>query len=155
MSCRIAPIVALLAFPSVGVAQDDPVYDPSILETCLAGSDGAARADCAEAGLAECLAQDRAGTTYGMIACLESARADWDGRLNATYQQAIARARAQGREGALRQRQRDWVAARDATCAREAAASGGGTLSGVVHVDCLRRETAAQTLVLERERDAR
>ncbi|MDO5658065.1 MAG: lysozyme inhibitor LprI family protein [Paracoccus sp. (in: a-proteobacteria)] len=151
MSYRIALIAALLACPSVGFAQDDPVYDPSILASCLDGATGEARADCTDAGFSECMAQEAAQSTYGMNTCIAWALDDWDERLNATYQQAMAQARAQGREGALRQRQRDWIAARDATCTQEAEAASGGTLSGVIHGDCLRRETAAQTLVLERE----
>lgn len=154
MTIRITLIAALLGLPSVVLAQDLPVYDRSILASCLAQTNGAARETCADAGLEQCLAQEP-GTTVGMMTCVDAALADWDARLNQTYRQAMDRARAQGRDGALRQRQRDWIAARDATCTREAEAAGGGTLSGVVHVDCLRRETAAQTFVLERERDAR
>ncbi|MDO5530285.1 MAG: lysozyme inhibitor LprI family protein [Paracoccus sp. (in: a-proteobacteria)] len=156
MICRssLAAAFALALSHAPALADDLPQYDPAILAACLAGTEGAAREDCIDAGLTECLAQE-ADTTVAMMSCLSASLGDWDARLNQTYREAMERARARGTHNALRQSQRDWITHRDQSCEKAAEEAGGGTAAALIIEDCIRQETARQTLVLEAARDAR
>jgi len=101
------------------------------------------------------------GTTIGMMQCLDNERDYWDARLNRSYQQARAAAKAQDAEmadidssapqtaPALRDMQRAWIAYRDATCDFEQSQWGGGSGGGPAVLSCLLRMTGAQSVYLE------
>jgi uncharacterized protein YecT (DUF1311 family) len=145
---RINPMRHALAFLCLWAAlpalAQDLVFSTAAVDQCLATG-----ATDACIGLsAEACQRDTpgGGSTLGMTGCLDRERAYWDGALNYYYQDL--RTRDPDRADALRDTQRAWIVWRDATCAYEAADYAGGTLAGVVTLDCLLRQTARQTLFL-------
>lgn len=140
---RHACLALALCLASPAMAQD-LVFSTAAVDQCLAT--GATDA-CIGLSADACQRDTPGGdSTLGMSGCLDRERAYWDGALNYYYQDL--RARDAARADALRDTQRAWIAWRDATCAYEAADYAGGTLAGVVTVDCLLRQTARQTLFL-------
>lgn len=76
--------------------------------------------DPIDSRLDACLSSDQGQTTAGMVACTGAAISAWDGKLNETYQKALAALDPKSRE-LLRTAQRQWLAFR---AAEHAAQSG-------------------------------
>lgn len=142
--------------PVASVAQDLS-FRPEVLETCLADGGGD---DCIGLAAARCAESTDGGTTVGLGFCYGAERDWWDARLNAAYQDLMARERAidaetdatetsQSRATALRNMQRAWIAFRDAACFYEYTQWGGGTGGNPAHAACTLRQTAIRTLALE------
>ncbi len=99
-------------------------------------------------------------TTVGMMSCLIAERDAWDVLLNAEYARARNAARAADeaerasmpeyaqRVEQLLTAQRAWIAYRDANCAMEYGAWGGGSMRVIAGADCHLRMTAERTLEL-------
>lgn len=155
--------VILLTFWGPPVfAQDGPVYDPKVLSDCIAQAplivDEAA---CVGLGADACIETEAGSSTVGLGYCYQAELADWDARLNETYQllltqQAALHAELQDyRPGfpdplaQMRQMQRAWIAYRDAACDWEALQWSGGTGTGPAVAECLMRLTADQAIFLK------
>ena len=88
------------------------------------------------------------GTTMDISACLDGFTQDWDRKLNAAYQKAMAAADAEaGQRPQLQAAERAWLTFRKQNCAYYATTS--GTISRVVGADCLARMTRDRALELE------
>lgn len=86
------------------------------------------------------------GSTYEMVECLKGKTAQWDKRLNAAYQNALAAAQPKQREQ-LRVAQRLWIQYRDANCLYYGL--GEGTIARIEAGDCMLRMTRSRALELE------
>ncbi|MEM8980761.1 MAG: lysozyme inhibitor LprI family protein [Pseudomonadota bacterium] len=145
--------VLFLALP--GKAQDF-VFEPSLLDTCLAeGSEDL----CIGVAARACIAGPGGTTTVGLGYCFDQELSLWDGLLNRRYQ--ALRQRAQSHDEALDEAsfapkiapqllamQRAWLAFRAETCAFERVLWGGGTGGGPAMLNCLMEETARQAIRL-------
>jgi len=90
------------------------------------------------------------GSTYEMVECLKGKTAQWDKRLNAAYQNALAAAQPKQREQ-LRVAQRLWVQYRDANCLYYGL--GEGTIARLEAGDCMLRMTKSRAEELEGKED--
>ena len=137
------------------------VFDMSATDTCLARGGDGMQSVCVGQSAERCMAINGVGrTTMGVSDCLRREWQAWDQRLNQRYQAVLLEARqndadnaglkyqAPNQEEALRAMQRAWIAFRDAKCDYVASLFQGGTGAGPGSLDCLMRETAAQTLYL-------
>lgn len=151
---RGAVLLAMLAAPAW--AQDSPVFDPAPILACL--PDGGE--DCIGLASSACMETGGGSTTVGMGFCLDAERRFWDDRLNGSYRQVMAQAKAADADPAepglvprqvpaLRDMQRHWIAYRDAACAYEATRWGGGTGAGPAATACAMQLTARQALRLD------
>jgi uncharacterized protein YecT (DUF1311 family) len=86
-------------------------------------------------------------TTVEMVDCMAAETKTWDGRLNAAYRAAMARA-ATAQKPALRDAQRLWIRYRDANC--RAYGLGEGTIRQIAAAACQRDMTAARARELEK-----
>ena len=86
------------------------------------------------------------GNTFQMVECLKAKTAQWDKRLNAAYQKALAAAGDKQREQ-LRVAQRLWVQYRDANCLYYG--MGEGTIARLDAGECMRSLTEARAKELE------
>ena len=144
------------AVPQEASAQDI-VFSTWQTEHCF--ENGGWEEECVGASARVCMENTPGGdSTYGMSGCLNAEWQYWDGRLNAAYRGAMARARAfdvdnggfgASVEDAMRQMQRAWIPFRDAQCDYEMSTWGGGTGGGPAVAECLMYATANQTLYLE------
>lgn len=154
--------VFLLVFLAIGAAaqaNDEPEFDPSILEACLADAEIADKLDCVGKVSARCMESEIGDTTIGMSFCIGKEFELWDARLNTAYQSAMAvsedsDSRNQGlgaekQAPLLKEMQRSWIAFRDATCAFERSQFGSGTGGGPAEISCLLRMTARQAEYLD------
>jgi uncharacterized protein YecT (DUF1311 family) len=149
---------ALMLVP-LPVGAQDLVFDIAPVEACIRAGGGEG---CAGQAASACMEATPGGqTTVGMGGCLDRERADWDGWLNAVYQQLYVNLAAQDAQvasaaprqaEALRDMQRAWIGFRDAKCGYEAAQWGGGTGAGPASVSCHLHETARQMLYLQSSR---
>ena len=143
-------------------AADDIVFDIAPTAACLAAGQGAEKRSCIGISAARCMeATPLGGSTYGMGACLDRELTWWDEALNAAYQAALVKARANDDEmrrmgsaapsqaEALRAMQRAWIPFRDAKCDFERSLWMGGTGGGPSTLSCLLQTTAEQTLLLQ------
>ncbi|WP_228028530.1 lysozyme inhibitor LprI family protein [Donghicola mangrovi] len=157
---RLILMAALVAGPAL--AQDDMVFDDSIVGRCVqAAADAGAAEACIGKAADDCMTRNPGGeSTYGMNFCIGQEAAVWDGLLNAEYQRVMAsdkeidaQTKADGYGApelapALKAMQRAWIAYRDTTCTYEASQWGGGTGAGPAYAGCMMRLTAMQTLYL-------
>lgn len=159
---RTFALLALCALPFPALAEEP--YDGFVQEVaaCYAGAEGREAAEaCIGTGASACFdAAEDGETTIGMMACLMAEADLWDGLLNVEY--AAARTRAEVaddedrpyqegyavRAQQVRDAQRAWITFRDANCAMEYGAYGGGSLRMIAGADCRLRMTAARTLDL-------
>lgn len=100
-------------------------------------------------------------STVGIGGCLEAERAQWDGRLNAAYQQVMANEKAEDAEmseigasvpnkaNALKDMQRAWISYRDTRCRYIGSQWGGGSGTGPAIVGCHMNLTGQQALFLQ------
>ena len=93
-----------------------------------------------------CLDKAADPSTAGMVACVARERAVWDDILNETYNRLRAKLDDKQQQK-LRDMQRAWIAARDATC--------GfywdfyqGTMASPMSAGCVNKETAERALFL-------
>lgn len=155
-------MIALLALTGSAMAQDVP-FDPAVPEQCEAnGPELAEREACIGQGANLCMDRMEGGhSTMGMNGCLDAELQYWDGRLNAHYREAMARAKAfdadmataqnglLSSEETLREMQRAWIAYRDAKCDFVRSQWSGGTGQGPAMLSCLMVETGRQALWLQ------
>ena len=81
------------------------------------------------------------GVTSGMMDCIGGETDRQGAELNRTYKAVMANLEPE-EATALRQRQRNWIKLRDATCQEAAADEEGGTLGQVIFSQCILAETA-------------
>lgn len=93
-----------------------------------------------------CLDKAADPSTTGMVACVARERAVWDDILNETYNRLRAKLDAKQQQK-LRDMQRAWVAARDATCAFYWDFYQ-GTMASPMSAGCVNKETAERALFL-------
>jgi uncharacterized protein YecT (DUF1311 family) len=86
------------------------------------------------------------GSTYQMVECLKAKTAEWDKRLNASYQRAVDAAGSKQRDQ-LRAAQRLWIQYRDANCLYYG--MGEGTIARLDAGECMRSMTEARAKELE------
>lgn len=152
---------AAVALASLSPATANEIrYSNDATLACLAGKSGEDAFACAGRSTEACMEATTAGsTTIGMAQCTDSELAFWDDRLNAAYKKLVKRAKAQDadlgspKDGpiflALRDMQRTWITFRDTSCEYERVWFHGGTIAGLVYVDCTMTMTARQALKLE------
>ncbi|MBF9034218.1 DUF1311 domain-containing protein [Rhodobacterales bacterium HKCCE2091] len=152
-------VLAILA-AAPALAQD-LAFSEAATEACLA--DGAEpRESCPGRSAGACIEDTEGGySTVSMGACIWAEYQYWDDRLNASYQELVARSEdadaenaASGlaiasQEQALREMQRAWIVFRDTACDFERSLWGGGTGAGPAGADCLMQETARQVFRLD------
>ena len=152
-------VLALVLMAAPAMAQN-LVFSAAPMETCLGlTEDYRNKAMCIGQAAQACIEATPGGySTAGMVGCFDAELQWWDARLNATYREVMATAKAMDRDKAdyapsrveaLKAMQRAWIAFRDGKCAFARSEWGGGTGAGPAGVDCLLRETATQTLYLE------
>ena len=158
--CALGPcLVAVSALVApVAAADDDFLFSPASVESCLAAGGGG---DCIGLAATACMeATPWGASTIGMTTCMGAEHDWWDGRLNVTYQALMEKERRTdsdfppspgglGLAETLRAQQRAWIAYRDARCTYEMAQWMGGTGGRLVHASCLLQMTAEQTLWLD------
>lgn len=88
------------------------------------------------------------GVTVDMLNCIAAETDRQDDALNAAYRRVRADMDADSREE-LRDVQRAWIAARDATCNSRGMDAGRGSYSGVAYNDCILSQTAERVIWLE------
>ncbi|MEM8841368.1 MAG: lysozyme inhibitor LprI family protein [Pseudomonadota bacterium] len=151
---------ALVFAPMSPTMANDIRYSDDATLACLAGQSGAAAMACAGRAARACTEATPAGsTTIGIAQCTEAELKFWDTRLNAAYSKLVKRAKARDAdlggppEGpiflALRDMQRAWITFRDNSCEYERVHYHGGTIAGLVWVNCTMTITARQALNLE------
>lgn len=79
----------------------------------LARADSSVQADPIDRALDRCLAAPAAGSTAGMVSCLDTAYGAWDKELNTVYRALSASLDPKSR-ALLQASQRQWIAFRDA-----------------------------------------
>ncbi|WP_252943246.1 lysozyme inhibitor LprI family protein [Oceanicola sp. 502str15] len=158
----LAAAVAMMLAAPPAMAQELS-FDPLLIEECEEGRpELAERAQCIGTAANACMENtEGGGSTMGMNGCLEAEWQYWDGRLNAHYREAMARAKAFDADMAtaengllstadtLRDMQRAWIAFRDAKCDFIRAQWTGGTGQGPAMLSCLMDETGRQALWLQ------
>lgn len=88
------------------------------------------------------------GVTSNMLDCMGNELDRVDALLNSAYREKIATLSKDDAD-ALRQRQRRWIATRDAKCDDQAQPEAGGTLASIIYRGCLVEETTARISWLE------
>jgi uncharacterized protein YecT (DUF1311 family) len=89
-----------------------------------------------------------AGSMVDIANCLNSAYAQADAELNATYRRIMAVLGAADK-GRLREAQRAWIVYRGAACAAEAGPYEGGSGSGIARLACLEAATRQRTVFMK------
>jgi uncharacterized protein YecT (DUF1311 family) len=160
MRVRAVALAALL-MPATAHAQD-PQFDPGATASCLETAHNLpTKKQCIGTSANICMDSHGGSSTVGMGFCIRSEADYWDGRLNAAYQNLMAREKADDAEmeeigatapkkaEALRAMQRAWIPFRDAACEYEYSQWGGGTGGGPAHAACVMQLTGEQALELE------
>lgn len=149
---RVLSLVLVMAAAPLAQAGDASGFDPAAIDQCLADTPDAS---CAGAGIEACHAQvaenhPDVAPVDRELGCLDASRQAWDARLGRVYDQVVGLAAAQDAETeqALRQMERDWIAFRDARCAFDRLAFGGGTGGALEQPRCLRDEIARHSALL-------
>jgi uncharacterized protein YecT (DUF1311 family) len=86
----------------------------------------------------------------GMVACADREVLVWNGRLNATYEALLAKAKPELRDG-FRKMQRAWIAFRDARCGVESAMAANTDHEWNYNTSCKLDAMARQALILDNE----
>lgn len=157
-------LAAALLMAGPVLAEDETViYSDAPTAGCLAAAADTTDAMRACVGLAseKCVnASDYGSTTIGMMECAGKETAFWDAKLNATYQELMARAKKADAMNAddprviekiadsLRAMQRSWIAYRDATCTFQYSLGMGGTIASTLASNCQLDMTADQYIYL-------
>jgi uncharacterized protein YecT (DUF1311 family) len=94
-----------------------------------------------------------AGNTANINECTDTEYSRLDGRLNASYQNALRRLSRQ-KAAALRSDERGWLATRDEKCLADLKEEreGGGTIYSILIRDCRLEELKRRILWIERQR---
>jgi uncharacterized protein YecT (DUF1311 family) len=93
-----------------------------------------------------CQNEEGGQSTHGMARCFNLETGIWDGLLNENYK-SLREGLDAGRAARLKEMQRTWIAARDATCAFYDARIQ-GTMAIPMAAACVTRETARRALLL-------
>lgn len=139
------------------------VFSIEATDSCLAESNILSDEESCIGISAQMCMQDTIGgqSTVGMGGCLNAELNQWDGRLNAAYQQVMANEKAEDAEmadmgasvpnkaAALKDMQRAWIFYRDMRCSYIGSQWGGGTGTGPAIVDCHMNMTGRQALFLQ------
>jgi uncharacterized protein YecT (DUF1311 family) len=91
------------------------------------------------------------GVTSAMLDCTNAEADRQDQKLNATYKRVMAAATDDDERVQLRDAERKWIKARDATCTSEAADDGGGSLSTVTYASCQLKQRIDRNKQLENQ----
>ncbi len=156
-------IAATFIFFGAALSAQELVFSMEATDSCLAVNNNLdAQESCIGTSAQMCMQNTTGGqSTVGMGGCLDAEREQWDGRLNATYQQVMASEKAEdaemadigasvpNRANALRDMQRAWIIYRDMRCTYVRAQWGGGTGGGPATLDCLMNMTGQQALFLQ------
>lgn len=154
-------LIALVFCATAGfAAAQDLQFSTQKMESCLGLTSDPVKEmlHCVGKAAEACMEASEGGySTVGMVGCLDAEYQWWDRKLNQTYGEVMAAARAADRDKAehapsrveaLRAMQRAWIPYRDAKCGFARSEWGGGTGAGPAGVQCLLEETARQTLYL-------
>lgn len=128
----LLPVAIILGMGQAPAAADDLAYSAAYKQ-CMSSGDAAE------------------GITSGLLDCIDNERVVQDAKLNEAYQMVMAHLPT-NRKDELRLSERGWIKSRDAICAKQAKASGDGTLSTVVEMDCRLQETVKRKVYLEQYR---
>ena len=140
-------VLAALAV-SPALAKDKPDARASAaIEDCVKSKSATGMGEtCIGIVSGPCLDKAADPSTAGMVACVARERAVWDDILNETYNRLRAKLDDKQQQK-LRDMQRAWIAARDATC--------GfywdfyqGTMASPMSAGCVNKETAERALFL-------
>lgn len=156
-------VVVAFLFVAGPASAQNLVFSPAATEACIAGTaNETQQRACIGLSAQACMAATPGGdTTVGMSGCLDREWRYWDARLNAVYQNEMAKAKAMDAEmasigatvpsqsDALREMQRAWIPYRDARCGFEYSQWGGGTGGGPAITACMMQETGEQSLFIE------
>lgn len=144
-------IAALVAIAPPISAQDNlaATYGKALLQCYSTDSDKLA---CLGRTSEACMSREADGeTTAGAVKCMSAETEVWDAKLNEEYKETrsffagLDASDAGQRVPALLQAQRAWIAFRDAECAMEYSAWGGGSIRSIAGADCLMSKTAERT----------
>ena len=139
-------LAALAASPAL--AKDKPdARAAAAIQDCVKSKSATGMGEtCIGIVSGPCLDKAADPSTAGMVACVARERAVWDDILNETYNRLRAKLDAKQQQK-LRDMQRAWIAARDATC--------GfywdfyqGTMASPMSAGCVNKETAERALFL-------
>jgi uncharacterized protein YecT (DUF1311 family) len=140
-------VLAALAF-SPALAKDKPdARAAAAIQDCVKSKSATGMGEtCIGIVSGPCLDKAADPSTAGMVACVARERAVWDDILNETYNRLRAKLDDKQQQK-LRDMQRAWIAARDATC--------GfywdfyqGTMASPMSAGCVNKETAERALFL-------
>jgi uncharacterized protein YecT (DUF1311 family) len=140
-------VLAALAF-SPALAKDKPdARAAAAIQDCVKSKSATGMGEtCIGIVSGPCLDKAADLSTAGMVACVTRERAVWDDILNETYNRLRAKLDDKQQQK-LRDMQRAWIAARDATC--------GfywdfyqGTMASPMSAGCVNKETAERALFL-------
>jgi len=140
-------VLAALAV-SPALAKDKPdARAAAAIQDCVKSKSATGMGEtCIGIGSGPCLDKAADPSTAGMVACVARERAVWDDILNETYNRLRAKLDDKQQQK-LRDMQRAWIAARDATC--------GfywdfyqGTMASPMSAGCVNKETAERALFL-------
>ena len=140
-------VLAALAV-SPALAKDKPdARAAAAIEDCVKSKSATGMGEtCIGIVSGPCLDKAADPSTAGMVACVARERAVWDDILNETYNRLRAKLDDKQQQK-LRDMQRAWIAARDATC--------GfywdfyqGTMASPMSAGCVNKETAERALFL-------
>lgn len=158
-------ITLALAGPGLAApafAETAPGYDDTLLPACLDQSKvkGTDADICIGGASTKCMDLPGGDSTAGMVSCLSTEAAQWDGLMNGWYGKALKQAEAADADlkslgsaaepaaPLLKTSQRNWITFRDASCAFQGARFQGGTGGGPAAAACLMELTGTQALRL-------
>ena len=139
-------LAALAASPALAKDRPDARASAAIQDCVKSKSATGMGETCIGIVSGPCLDKAADPSTAGMVACVARERAVWDDILNETYNRLRAKLDDKQQQK-LRDMQRAWIAARDATC--------GfywdfyqGTMASPMSAGCVNKETAERALFL-------
>ena len=139
-------LAALAASPALAKDRPDARASAAIQDCVKSKSATGMGETCIGIVSGPCLDKASDPSTAGMVACVARERAVWDDILNETYTRLRAKLDDKQQQK-LRDMQRAWIAARDATC--------GfywdfyqGTMASPMSAGCVNKETAERALFL-------
>jgi uncharacterized protein YecT (DUF1311 family) len=139
-------LAALVASPALAKDKPDARASAAIQDCVKSKSATGMGETCIGIVSGPCLDKAADPSTAGMVACVARERAVWDDILNETYNRLRAKLDDKQQQK-LRDMQRAWIAARDATC--------GfywdfyqGTMASPMSAGCVNKETAERALFL-------
>jgi uncharacterized protein YecT (DUF1311 family) len=139
-------LAALAASPALAKDKPDARASAAIQDCVKSKSATGMGETCIGIVSGPCLDKAADPSTAGMVACVARERAVWDDILNETYNRLRAKLDDKQQQK-LRDMQRAWIAARDATC--------GfywdfyqGTMASPMSAGCVNKETAERALFL-------